>query len=56
MSVDLICYDKSIIVFYKFCDFFCRRHSLMSQPSYNNLFQFMQHDNFRNLNKVIFTH
>ena len=24
------------------------------QPCYNNLFQFMQHDNFRNLNRVTF--
>ena len=42
--------------FYKFYDFFCKRHSLMNRPCYNNLFQFMQHDNFRNLNRVIFTH
>ena len=56
MSVELICYIKTIIVFYKFYDFFCRRHSLMNRSCYNNLFQFMQHDNFRNLNRVIFTH
>ena len=49
MLVELICYVKIIIVFYKFYDFFCRR-------CYNNLFQFMQHDNFRNLNRLIFTH
>ena len=69
MSVDLICYAKTIIVFYKFYvmlkqlsffyifyDLFCRRHSLINWPCYNNLFQLMQHDNFRNLNRVIFTH
>ena len=38
-----------IIVFYKFYDIFCRRHSSMNNPCYNNLFQCMQHDNFRNL-------
>ena len=55
MSVELICYVKSIIVFfYKFYNFFCRRYSLMNRPCHNNLFQFMQHDNFRNLNRVIF--
>ena len=45
-----------MIVFYKFYDFFFRRHSLMNQPCYNDLFQFMQHGNFWNLNRVIFTH
>ena len=30
--------------------------SLMNRTCYNNLFQFMQHDNFRNLNRMIFTH
>ena len=34
------------LFFYKFFDFFCRWHSLMNRPCYNNLFQFMQHDNF----------
>ena len=56
MSVELICYVKTIIVFYKFYDFFCMRHSLMNRPSYSNSFQFIQHNNFRNLNRVIFTH
>ena len=46
---------KQLLFFYNFYDFFCRRHSLMNRPCYNNLFQFMQHDNFRNLNRVIFT-
>ena len=36
---------KQLLFFCKFYDFF-----------YNNLFQFMQHDNFRNSNRVIFTH
>ena len=49
-----LCYVKSIIVFYKFYDLFCRRYSLMNRPCHNNLFQFMQYDNFRNLNRVIF--
>ena len=55
MDVSLICYVQIIIIFYKFCYFFCRRHSLMNQPCYNNLLQTMQHHNFRNLNRVIFT-
>ena len=49
-------YAKTIIDFYKFHDFFCRRHSLTNQRWYSNLFQFMQHENFRNLIRVIFTH
>ena len=56
MSVELKCYVKSVTAFYKFYDFFCRRHSLMNRPYYNNLFQFIPHSNFRNLNRVIFTH
>ena len=28
----------------------------MNRPCYNNLFQFMQHASFQNLNRVIFTH
>ena len=57
MSVKLICHVKTIIVFfYKFDDFFCRRHSLMNRLCYNNLYQFMRHDNFRNLNMVISTY
>ena len=56
MSVELICYVKPIIVFYRFYDLFCRRHSLMNRPCYDNLFQFVQHDNFLNLDRVIFTH
>ena len=28
----------------------------MNRPFYNDLFQFMQHDNFLNLNRMIFTH
>ena len=46
---------KIIIVFYKFRNFFCWRHSLMNRPCNNNSFQIMQHDNFQNLNKVILT-
>ena len=45
---------KQLLFFYKFYNFFCRRHSLMNQPCYNNLFQFMQHDKFRNLDRVVF--
>ena len=52
MSAELASYVKLTILFYKF---FCRRHSLMGRPCYSNLFQIMQHDNFRNLNRVIFT-
>ena len=48
---------KTIIVFLnKFHNFFCRQHFLMNRLCYNNLFQFMQHDIFRNLNSVIFIH
>ena len=56
MDVSLICYVQIIIIFYKFCYFFCRRHSLMNQACYNNLLQIMQHHNFQNLNRMIFTH
>ena len=48
MSVELTCYVKTI-VFYKFYDFFRRLHPLMNRPSYNNLFQNMQHYSFQNL-------
>ena len=48
---------KQLLFFYKLNDYFCRRrHSLMNRPCYNNVFQFTQHCNFGNLNKVIFTH
>ena len=44
---------KQLLFFFcKFYDFFCRRHSLMNRPCYNNLFQIRQHDNFRNVNRV----
>ena len=50
MSVKFLlveCFVKTVIVFYKlFYEFFCRRHYLMNQPCYNNLFQVMQRDNF----------
>ena len=38
MSVELIRYVETTMVFYKFYDFFCRRHYLMNQPCYNNFF------------------
>ena len=45
MTVELICYVKTIIFYayiyiyiYIYYDFFCRRHSFMNQPCYNNLF------------------
>ena len=44
------------LFFYKIYDFFCGRHSLMNRPCYNTLFQFMQHGDFQNLNRVIFTY
>ena len=47
---------KQLLLFYKFFDFFCRQHSQMSQPCWNNLFQFMQHNNFWNLNALNCTH
>ena len=28
---------KKLLFFYKFCDFFCKRHSLMNRPCYSNL-------------------
>ena len=46
---------KQLLVFCMFYDFFCRRHSLMNRFCYYNIFQIMKHDNFRNLNEVIFT-
>ena len=52
ISVEL----NQLLFFHKFYDFFCWGHFLMNRPFYNNLFQFMQHCSFRNLNKVIFTH
>ena len=35
---NLYVFLKQLLSFYKFYDFFCRRHSLMNQPCYNNLF------------------
>ena len=55
MSVKLICYVKTVTVFYKPYNFFCMQDSLISWPFYNNLFQVIQHNNFWNLNRVIFT-
>ena len=46
---------KQLLLFYKFY-IFCGRHSLMNRLCYINLFQFMQHDNFRNLYWVVFVH
>ena len=46
---------NQLLFFYKFYDFFCRRHSLMNRPCHNNLFQIMQHEKLRNLNRAIFT-
>ena len=57
MSVELICYVKSIIVFFnKFYYFFWTRLSLMNRLCCNSLFQFVEHDNFWHLNRVVFTH
>ena len=56
ISVKLYVMLKQFLLFYEFYDFSCRRYSLMNRPCYNNLFQFMQHDNFRNLNRVISIH
>ena len=42
---------KQLLFLYKFY-FFCRRQSLMNQPCYN-LVQAMQHDGFRNLNRLL---
>ena len=55
MSVEFACYVQTVIVFYKFYEFFCRWYSLMNWPCYKTLFQITQHANFRNLNRVIFT-
>ena len=42
MTVEFICYVKTIIFLciyiYIYYDFFCRRHSFMNQPCYDNLF------------------
>lgn len=38
-----------------FYDFFCGWYSLLNWFSYNNLFQIVQHRNFRNLNRWILT-
>ena len=43
------------LFFYKFYNFSCRRHSLMQRQCYKNLLQFLEHGNFRNLNRVIFS-
>ena len=54
----MLYFDKSLLqllFLISFTTSFCRRHSLMNQPCYNNLFQIMQHDNFWNLNGVNFT-
>ena len=58
MNVSRTCMScwNNYYFFYKFYNLFCRRHSLMRRPCYNNLFQFMKHDNFWNLNRVIFIH
>ena len=57
MSIELICYVKQLLfLFNKFYDFFCRRYSMMNRPCYENFFQFVQHGNFRNLNRVNFIH
>ena len=55
MLVELICYVKTTIVF---CKLFFKLYApfLMNGPFYNNSFQFIQHNNFQNLNRVIFTH
>ena len=45
---------ETIIVFYKFYDFICRPRVLVNRKCYNNLFQIMQLDNFRNLTSVVF--
>ena len=47
---------KQLFFFHEFYNFFCRWHFLMNWPCYNNLFQFMQHENFRNLNRMIFVY
>ena len=46
---------KQFLLFCKFYDVFCGPNSFMNRPCFNNLFQIMQYDNFRNLNSVIFT-
>ena len=35
---------KQLLFFYKFYNFFGRCHSLINQPCYNNIFQFIQHE------------
>ena len=49
ISVELVFYVKTVTVlfFCNFNDFFCKRHSLMNGLCHNNLFQIMQHDNFK---------
>ena len=46
---------KELLFFNKFYNFFCQQHSLMNRPSFNDLFQIMQQNNFGNLNGVILT-
>ena len=55
ISVELIYYVKTIIVFHNFYNFFWWQHSLKNQPCYNNLFQIMQYKNFLKLNGMVFT-
>ena len=38
-----------LMFFYKFYSFSCRWHSLMNRSCYNNIFQIMQPENFRNV-------
>ena len=45
-----LCYVKTTLLL---INFFSRQHSLMNRPCYNNSFHFMQHDKFRNWNRVL---
>ena len=50
---DLYVMLKQLLRFYKLNNFY--HHSLMNRQCYNNLFQIMQHENFQNLKRVVFT-
>ena len=54
----MLYFDKlllQLLFLISFTTSFCRQHSLMNKPCYNNLFQIMQNGNFWNLNGVNFT-
>ena len=56
LPVDLIYYVKKLLLFIIFTTSFVGSILLTNRPCYYHLFQFMQHDHFWYLNRVILTH